>query len=379
MNKKLITILISIAMSLPLTAQAALNNRTEMKPSVAILDTAIDTSLPEFQGKIVEEVCLIQWNTCPNGQSYMVGKGAASMPANLISLNGFDHGTQMASVLVNSNPNVNIVFIKIIGNTATGGRQNAGEPTVYNALNWVRDNASKYNIQAVTMSQGHHALAAGTDYCPKTPNTINAVVSLKNIGIPVFFPSGNGRDYQRLDWPACITESFSVGYVDQQNEIAAGSNNDASRLDFFARGFWTVKGPGGVMKNISGSSSAVQVAAAHYMQIKSIVGDYSKTISLMESSLIKTVGRQGTFNKLISVESALKIYNSVTVVTPTPTPTPTVSQPTAEQIAAEKKAKLIADSLKEIAAAEAQYQLEIKIAAEKLAAVKAAWTAKING
>jgi hypothetical protein len=382
MNKKLISALIAISMSLPLTSQAAVSNQNEVKPSVAILDTAIDTSLPEFQGKIIEEVCLIQWNTCPNGQSYMVGKGAASMPTDLITKNGFDHGTQMASVFVSINPNVNIVFIKIIGNTPTGGRQNAGEPTVYNALNWVKDNASKYNIQAVTMSQGHHALGAGTDYCPKTPNTVNAVVSLKTIGIPVFFPSGNGRDYQRLDWPACINESVSVGYVDQQNEIAAGSNYDPARLDFFARGFWTVKGVGGVVRNISGSSSAVQVAAAQYMQIKAIVGDYSKTLSIMESSVVKTVGRQGTFNKLISVESALSLHRSGPVANPVPqvTPAPVVPlAPSAEQIAAEKKAKLIADSLKEIAAAEAQYQSEIKIAAEKLAAVKASWMAKING
>jgi len=377
MNKKLITTLIAIAMSLPATSQAALNNKNEMKPSVAILDTAIDTSLPEFQGRIIEEVCLIQWNTCPNGQSYMVGKGAASMPANLISLNGFDHGTQMASVFVNTNPDVNIVFIKIIGNTPTGGRQTAGEPTVYNALNWVRDNASKYNIQAVTMSQGHHVLSAGTDYCPKTPNTVNAVVSLKNIGVPVFFPSGNGRDYQRLDWPACINDSFSVGYVDQQNEIAVGSNYDASKLDFFARGFWTVKGPGGVIKNISGSSSAVQVAAAQYLKIKSVVGDYSKTISIMESSLLKTIGRQGTSNKLISVEAALSLYGSGASVAPSPQPAPT--QPSAEQIAAENKAKLIAESLNAIALAEAQYQAEVKAAADKLAATKAAWAAKING
>ena len=128
MNKKLIAALIAITLAVPTTAQAAgLQNRIDSTPSVAILDTGIDTSLPAFQGKIVQEVCILEWTTCPNGKSFMEGPGSASMPLALITKNGFDHGTFMTSVFVKTNPNVNIVFIKIIGNTATGARQNAGE------------------------------------------------------------------------------------------------------------------------------------------------------------------------------------------------------------------------------------------------------------
>jgi hypothetical protein len=64
---------------------------------------------------------------------------------------------------------------------------------------------------------------------------------------------------------------------------------------------------------------------------------------------------------------------------PAPTPTPKPVVKTAEQLAAEAKAALVAESAKEIAAAEAQYQLEIKAAAEKLAKIKADWNKKING
>ena len=115
MNKKLISALIAITLSLPTTAYAAgLKNRTDSTPAVAILDTAIDTSLPAFQGKIIQEVCILEWTTCPNGQSFMEGPGAASMPSDLIVKNGFDHGTQMTSVFLKTNPDVNVVFIKII-------------------------------------------------------------------------------------------------------------------------------------------------------------------------------------------------------------------------------------------------------------------------
>ena len=379
MNKKLIAALIAITLAVPTTAQAAgLKNRTDSKPAVAILDTAIDTSLPAFQGKIIQEVCILEWTTCPNGQSFMEGPGAASMPAALITKNGFDHGTLMTSVFVKTNPNVNIVFIKIIGNNSSGLRQNAGEASVYNALGWVKSNASKYNIQAVTMSQGMHNLgAAGTDYCPKTPTTQQSVKDLIAIGIPTFFPSGNGRDYLRIDWPACIDESISVGHVDQQNEISTSSNNDTAKLDFFAPGFFTIAGPGNVSKNISGSSAAIQVAGAQWISLKAAKPSYTyeQLLTALRSTSSSTVGRQGTFKKLININAALSYSTeSVSPVVPT--------GPTPEQIAANKaaaKLALQADVNAQIAKAQAEYDSAVKLATTLLANIKAAQLARLNG
>jgi len=390
MNKKLITALVALSLIVPTTAHAALENKTAQLPTVAILDTAIDTSLPAFKGRIVQEVCILDWTTCPNRSNFMEGPGAASMPANLININGFDHGTQMTSVLMESNPNMNVIFIKVIGNTATGERQIAFESTVFNALNWVKANASRYNIQAVTMAQGHHNLGvAGTDYCPKTPATQSSVESLASDGIPVFFPSGNGRDYKRLDWPACIDASVSVGYVDRIGEIAANSNYDEAKLDFFAQGFFTVAGPAGVVKNISGSSAAIQSAAGSFIALKSSKPKLSmqSLIDLLKSTSKNTAGRQGTIKKLIDLSAAM----SGTSVPTAP------SGPSATEIAAAKAAadKVIADKAAAdllaakallqsqvnaaIAAAEAQYQSELKTAQDKLAATKALWLAKLNG
>lgn len=379
MNKKLIAALIAITLAVPTTAQAAgLKNRTDSKPAIAILDTAIDTSLPAFQGKIVQEVCILEWTTCPNGQSFMEGPGAASMPADLITKNGFDHGTFMTSVFTKTNPDVNIVFIKIIGNTSTGLRQNAGEASVYNALKWVKNNASKYNIQAVTMSQGMHNLgAAGTDYCPKTPTTQQSVKDLIDIGIPTFFPSGNGRDYLRIDWPACLDESISVGYVDQQNEISTSSNNDTVKLDFFAPGFFTIAGPGNVSKNISGSSAAIQVAGAQWINLKAAKPSYTyeQLLTALRSTASSTVGRQGTFKKLININAALS-YSTLPVTPVVPT------GPTPEQIAAEKaaaKLALQADVNAQIAKAQAEHDSAVRLAATLLANIKAAQLARLNG
>lgn len=391
MNKKLITVLLSLSLIVPLAVHTA--SAATPAPTIAILDTAIDSSLPAFQGKIVQEVCILQYGLCPNGQSFMEGVGAAAMSASTITMNGFDHGTQMASVFVRTNPNANIVFVRIIGDKA-GIRQPAGEATVYNALNWVKSNASKYNIQAVSMSQGHHNIgAAGTDYCPKTPVTEQAVKDLISLQIPVFFPSGNGRDYSRIDWPACLDVSVSVGYVDQQNEISSSSNNDDVKLDFFATGFFTTAGPGNVLKNISGSSSATQVMAANWIAYKSAKpsSTYEQILDSFRKTALSTVGRQGTFAKLANLTKALS-YNSNAVASPVVPSGPSAAEIAAAKALADKaiadkaaadaasaKAALQAQANAAIAAAEAQYQIELKAAQDKLAATKATWLAKLNG
>lgn len=363
MNKKLITALLSLTLTLSLTSTAS---QAAPTPTIAILDTAIDSTLPVFKDKIAAEVCILDWASCPNGKTFMEGPGAATLQMPFVSQNGFEHGTQMASVFIANNPNAQIVFVRIIGNTSKGSRQSAGESTVYNALNWVNANKEKYNIQAVTMSQGHHMLGAvGTNYCPATPTTRSSINSLLSSGIPVFFPAGNGRDYQRIDWPSCIQESISVGYTDQQNEMAANSNNDNALLDFFALGYHSAWSPGNIQKYIAGSSASVQVAAAVWMKIKeqNPSWTYSQILTALTATASDTVGRQGKFKKLINLNASIS-YN--------PSATP-------QQPAVDTKALLIAESLKAIAIAEAQYQAEVKAAADKLAATKAAWAAKING
>ena len=379
MNKKLTTLITLVALVVPSYTVAKADSAT---PTVAILDTAIDTSLPAFQGKIIQEVCILQKGACPNGSLFQEGPGAASMPANLISLNGFDHGTQMTSTFLMQNPNANVVFIRIIPSTETGARiATAVDPTVSTALQWVNQNASKYNIQAVTMSQGHHILGAvGTDYCPKyQSNTYNMINALDQNGIPVFFPAGNGRDYQRLDWPGCLTNSVSVGHTDSIGEIAVASNYD-STLDFFARGQWSVAGPGNVVKNVIGSSSATQVAAAIYLQIKSKFGyGHKQILDLMSSTAVPTRGRQGTFTKLISLDKAMS--GPAPVVRSTAPTGPTPEELAAQKAAADAAAKaaLQAEINAAIAAAQAEYDATVKAAADKLATTKAIWMAKLNG
>lgn len=365
MNKKIIRALVATVISISATIQVVPMAQANSVPAIAILDTALDTSLPIFKDRIAYEVCILEWNSCPNGKSFMEGSGSSVLPANIISSNGFDHGTQMASVVAGLNPNVKIVFVRIIGNTPSGDRQSANEATVTNALNWVLQNKDKYNIKSVAMSQGHHNLGpVGTEYCPSTPNTKTLLVSLASAGVATFFPSGNSRDYTRLDWPACITESISVGWSDQYEGISLNGNFDKDRLDFYALGNVRVTMPGGSVRNGAGSSISVQVAATNWALLKSKYPTYTQDqiINLLSQTSTQIRGSRGQFGKLININAALSAM-------PTQSPAPVVVDKTA----------IIAEANKAIALAEAQYQAEVKAAADKLAAIKLEWSKKING
>ena len=307
MNKKILAAIFAATISLT-TINTAEANQSQ-PATLAILDTAIDTSLPVFKNVIVQEVCILEWNSCPNGSSFMEGPGAASMPANLINKNGFDHGTKMAHAAVATNPNVKIVFIRIIGSTSNGVRQVTNEPTFVNAFNWVLNNRNKYNIQAIAMSQGHHNLGFGPNYCPSTPLTESAINNLVNAGIPVFLPAGNVRDLSRVSWPSCISSALTISATVFGDGPAIYTNFDINRTDYFAMGSMRLFAPGGTMVNEAGTSVSTQVAAALYMFLKNKNPNYSysQMLSLLDSKSVQTTGRRAVAKgKLLSPEVILR-------------------------------------------------------------------------
>ena len=106
MNKKILLGLVALTLVIPSTSHANVKNRTLSAPTLAILDTGLDTSVPSIKDKLVYEVCILEWNSCPNGKTFMEGPGSAVLPSNIISANGFDHGTQMSSVVASLDPNI---------------------------------------------------------------------------------------------------------------------------------------------------------------------------------------------------------------------------------------------------------------------------------
>ena len=285
MNKKIAVGILALTMVVPSTSHANIKNSTVPVPTLAILDTALDTSIPSIKEKLVYEVCILEWTTCPNGQSFMEGSGASHLPLSSITKNGFDHGTQMASVAIAANPNMNIVFVRVIGQNINFDRQITGEKTVYSALDWVYANKDKFNIQAVSMSLGDSNISGVGHYCPVTPNTQQSIKNLLSAGIPTFFPTGNGRNYNRIDWPSCIPESFAIG-AGSRNGIELSSNSDQLLTDFYALGNTKAIYPGNVVKNASGTSVSAQIAASQWIVLKQSKPGY--TVQQIADLITKT-------------------------------------------------------------------------------------------
>lgn len=284
-------------------------------PAVAILDTAIDSSLPIFKNRISNEVCILDWPVCPNGLTFMEGVGAATMPMRFLTANNFDHGTLVTSVFIANNIEANIIFIRIISSRGDGSRLPTNESTLYKALNWVVKNAEKWNIQAVAMSQGSHDLGyVTTNYCPSSPSTVVEILKLEELGIPTFFPSGNGEDKSRIDWPSCIPEAIAIGAVDLNNSIESYSNYDLNLIDFYANGRALAFGPGGVKQTVSGTSIAVQIATAIYLRVKATKSnlDYRQLMFYLKSSSRLVYDNNLRYGKKIEFMPDKSLFSEVT-------------------------------------------------------------------
>jgi len=272
-----IAIVLGFTLLQPLQAQAA-------NESIVIIDTAIDSTRPEFSGKLIHEVCLVDSGICPNGKTFQEGIGAATLPLNQVYSNGFDHGTVMALVANRVNPNVNIIFIRVAGiNPKTNKMYSFTESSITKALTWTISNKNKYNIVSVSSSVGHHQLGSGTNYCPikaTHKQLISNIEQLSQLGVATMFAAGNGRDRSRIDFPACITQSIAVGGTNPYNagEIPSLSIffNTGPEIDFYSMGTFMTP-----VKNAMGTSAATAALSAYWA--KSYKGSYAATYDYLKS------------------------------------------------------------------------------------------------
>lgn len=275
MTKKILSA--AFAALLTITSINMAGAESSKPATVAILDTALNSNLSVFKDKIVHEVCILEWSSCANGSNFMEGPGAASMPLNQMSRNGFDHGTKMTHASVLTNPNIKVVFVRIVGATSTGTRQIMNEDTFVKAFEWVLANKDRFNITAVAMSQGHFNLVPSTNYCPSTPKTITAITNLQNVDVPVFLSAGNNKDLNRVTWPACITNAVTVSANSVTDGPAIYTNYDKNATDMFALGRLRVINSDGFFFNEDGTSISNQVAASIYVGLKSKNPTFTRT------------------------------------------------------------------------------------------------------
>lgn len=255
---------------LTLLAASVVPAHADPVQTIVVIDNGTNTAL--FGDRIAYEVCMLSAFKCPNGAQLMEGKGAAVLPPT--TNKDFNHGTQMVSLVLRFNPNVKVIPIRIVGMTDKGNPALYYLDDVQNALNWVVTNRAKYNVAAVSISQGK--VFAG---CKVPAGMAQNIATLKAANVPVMAAVGNDSNRTAVFAPACLPDAVSVGATDNpwpgvqpieydknaSPYIARYSNGAQGQTDFFVNGRWNATLIDGSTKFTAGTSGATAVFAAWWV------------------------------------------------------------------------------------------------------------------
>ena len=286
--KKVLLSLLTIALAFTAIAPA----QAQDERVLAIIDTAINAK--NFPS-IIHEVCFTtsksnnpaQNMSCPNGELFMEGPGAASAPWPASINNGTYHGDAMVKAALATNPNLKIVFIRFADITVSGNHRGDAK-AITDAITWVEKNASKYSIDALSISQSGVSTNLKTKQRVLHPacfdtKTINSVSQLNIANVPVFAATGNDSLDNLVGFPACVNGVVGVGAMASLTQFERATNRGPG-LDLLALGKVTVTKYNGSTTDISGSSGATVVAAASY-----VGKNKGQTFTDYVNSLVKVV------------------------------------------------------------------------------------------
>jgi subtilisin family serine protease len=287
--KKLISLFVVIALAAAGITPAA---QAATPKTLVIIDSGIAADLPWVQQMLIDEACFIEYGKCPNGQNTMFGKGAASLDVVRIKHKAMSHGTQMASVAYEIDPNTKLVMIRIVGMSDKGFANSYTTRAVSRALNWVNENAERLNVGAVSLSVGRTYKEAS---CPIEAELQTQARNLLSRNIPVIAATGNGSNKVKVDYPACVPEVIAVGATDRRYTVRAIQgwvypimlmSNQGLDLDLYALGRYTTTDAFG-QKSVSMGTSSATAAFATYVvkQMNSGLG-YIEVMTKVRASLV---------------------------------------------------------------------------------------------
>lgn len=287
--KKLIAICIVIALTSAGLAPAV---QADTPKTLVIIDSGIAAELPWVQQMLVDEACFIEYGKCPNGQSSMFGKGAAALDVARIKSSAFSHGTQMASVAYEIDPNTKLVMIRIVGMSEKGFANSYTSRAVTKALTWVSENSERLNVGAVSLSVGRSYKESS---CPIEADLQNQIRNLMSRNIPVIAATGNGSNKLKVDYPACVPEVIAVGATDRRYTVRNIQgwvypimliSNQGPDLDLYTLGRYTTTDAFGQKSISMGTSSATAAFATHVVKQLNLGLSYVDVMAQVRASFV---------------------------------------------------------------------------------------------
>lgn len=266
--------------------------KADSEKVLVIVDTAISE---DYSSKVFHEVCINSHQaTCPNKKYFTEGPGSSQVSRQDSMIRGMSHGSDMVGVALAKNPNIKIIFIRIgeIHRYSTFSSLYASQVSMDKAIEWVDNNAERYSIDAVSISQAMNNFPKGT--CPKNIKLETYVDNLKNKNIVVFAGAGNNGTVNHVSYPACLKNVVSVSSASNRGLIPwefAWFANVGAGVDFFSAGRVTFITPSGTNKTVSGTSVSSPNLAALWLEKFS--GTWEEQMRDAEKyAIIKSYGEQ---------------------------------------------------------------------------------------
>jgi hypothetical protein len=234
--------------------------------------------------------------SCPNGELFMEGKGAASAIWPTSVSNGTFHGDAMVKSALTVSPNTKIVFIRY-HDINSNGNSLAKPEALVSAIEWVAKNASKHSIDAVSISQSSVS-KNNLDACTGAGVlrnagviAINAVSLLNASNIAVFAATGNDGLPNLVGFPACIPGVIGVGASTANNELHT-STNSGPGLDMIAIGQADITRYNGQRTTSMGTSVATAIASSSYVNKNTSKTFQEYLNSLAKVSITQLINKQ---------------------------------------------------------------------------------------
>ncbi|MEU3351359.1 type VII secretion-associated serine protease mycosin [Streptomyces sp. NPDC037389] len=180
--------------------------------TVAVIDTGVDSSVPELRGQVLQGADVSNKPSGANADK----DGHGTNMATLIAGTGAGNGIQGLA------PGVKILPVRTVGNFMADVNDSLDDKAIRFAVD--------HGARVINISMG------GPDSVGRSPKTEAAVKYALSKGALVFASSGNDGDMSNLpNYPAAIPGVVSVGAIDSSNTVTKWSNS-ASNVALAAPG-----------------------------------------------------------------------------------------------------------------------------------------------